>query len=97
MLRGLVSISNRVNGVGAPFGNGVAGAQQFPILDSVADKVIQKYQQASCEHLWKEKGEPKSDIEQEDRQNAARAIPRCRRSSSTGCRLPSRPRCSNAA
>ena len=29
---------------------GVAGAQH-PLLDSIADKVIQKYQQSTCEQL----------------------------------------------
>jgi hypothetical protein len=38
---------------------------QFPILDAVADKVIQKYQQSSCEQLWVKKGQPKSQKEQE--------------------------------
>ena len=46
---------------------GVAGAQ-FPIMDQVANKVIQKYQTASCEQLWQEKaqnqGKPKSPEEQ---------------------------------
>jgi hypothetical protein len=43
---------------------GIAGAQQFPILDQVAGKVVAKYQQASCEDLWKQKGQPKSEMEQ---------------------------------
>jgi hypothetical protein len=43
---------------------GVVGAQ-YPILDMIADKVIQKYQQASCEQLWQQKGQPKSAQEQE--------------------------------
>ena len=42
---------------------GVAGAQ-FPIVDQVANKVVQKYQTSSCEQLWQEKmqnqGKPKS-------------------------------------
>jgi hypothetical protein len=38
---------------------------QYPIFDRIADKVIQKYQQASCEQLWERKGEPKSQKEQE--------------------------------
>jgi len=42
---------------------GVAYAQ-FPIMDRVADKVIQKYQSASCEQLWQQKGQPKSEEEQ---------------------------------
>jgi hypothetical protein len=28
---------------------------QYPILDMIADKVIQKYQQSSCEQLWQKK------------------------------------------
>jgi hypothetical protein len=42
---------------------GVAFAQ-YPIMDRVADKVIQKYQSASCEQLWQQKGQPKSEEEQ---------------------------------
>ncbi len=42
---------------------GVAYAQ-YPIMDHVADKVIQKYQNASCEQLWQQKGQPKSEEEQ---------------------------------
>jgi hypothetical protein len=30
---------------------------QYPILDKVANKVIQKYQQSTCEDLWKKKSE----------------------------------------
>jgi hypothetical protein len=44
---------------------GVAFAQQYPILDAVAGKVIQKYQSANCEQLWESKGKPKSEKEQE--------------------------------
>jgi hypothetical protein len=39
-------------------------AAQGRILDMVADKVIQKYQSASCEQLWEQKGQPKSPEEQ---------------------------------
>jgi len=38
---------------------------QHPVLDMVANKVIQKYQQSSCEQLWKQKSQPKSPQEQE--------------------------------
>src|SRR5450631_149182 len=34
------------------------GAQaqgQFPIMDQIANKVIQKYQNSSCEQLWEQK------------------------------------------
>jgi hypothetical protein len=37
---------------------------QFPILDMVADRVVQKYQSSSCEQLWQKKSEPKSMEEQ---------------------------------
>ncbi len=47
---------------------GVAVAQQFPIMDRVADKVIQKYENSSCEQLWQERaakrGKPKPEEEQ---------------------------------
>ena len=46
---------------------GVARAQ-YPIMDLVADKVVQKYQTATCQQLWQEKaagqGKPKSEREQ---------------------------------
>ena len=43
---------------------GVAGAQHR-LLDMAADKVIQKYNQATCEQLWQERGQPISAREQE--------------------------------
>ena len=43
---------------------GVAGAQ-FPILDMIADKVIQKYQSSTCEQLWQQKSQPKPPMEQD--------------------------------
>ena len=42
---------------------GVAVAQ-FPIMDMVASKVIQKYQSSSCEQLWQNKGKQESPEEQ---------------------------------
>lgn len=44
----------------------VAGAAlaQYPIMDAVANKVIAKYQGASCEQLWQQKSQPKSPEEQ---------------------------------
>jgi hypothetical protein len=44
---------------------GVAGAQQYPIIDQIANRVVQKYQNSSCEQLWQKRGEPKSPREQE--------------------------------
>jgi len=45
-------------------GAGVAAAQ-FPIMDMVAEKVVQKYAQSTCEQLWEQRGKPKSAQEQE--------------------------------
>jgi hypothetical protein len=42
----------------------VVYAQQFPILDAVANKVVQKYQSSSCEQLYEKKGQPKGPEEQ---------------------------------
>ena len=42
---------------------GVVGAQ-YPILDMVAGKVVQKYQSSTCEQLWEARGKPKSEEEQ---------------------------------
>ena len=43
-------------------------AQDFPVLDQIAEKVIQKYQQATCEQLWQERAQkgkkPESPMEQ---------------------------------
>ena len=41
----------------------IVGGQEM-ILNAVANKVIGKYQSASCEQLWQQKGEPKSEEEQ---------------------------------
>lgn len=43
---------------------GVADAQ-YPVLDMVANNVVQKYQQSTCEQLWEARGKPKSAQEQE--------------------------------
>lgn len=42
---------------------GVAAAD-YPLMNMVADKVIQKYQSATCEQLWAQKEKPKSEQEQ---------------------------------
>ncbi len=50
-------------GVSALCVAGIVGSQEM-ILNMVANKVIQKYQNASCEQLWQQKGQPKSPEEQ---------------------------------
>lgn len=41
---------------------------QFPVMNAVADRVIQKYQGSTCEQLWQERaagqGKPKPEMEQ---------------------------------
>jgi hypothetical protein len=34
-----------------------AQAQQYPMVDRMADKIVQKYQSATCEQLWIKKSE----------------------------------------
>ncbi|MEO8133713.1 MAG: hypothetical protein ABI831_07040 [Betaproteobacteria bacterium] len=43
---------------------GIAGAQ-FPLLDMLANNVVQKYQTSTCEQLWQQKSAPKPPREQE--------------------------------
>jgi hypothetical protein len=46
----------------------VASHAQYPVMEAVANRVIQKYQGSSCEQLWQEKmqgkGRPKPPMEQ---------------------------------
>lgn len=44
-----------------------ASAQDYPILDRIAAKVIAKYQDASCEQLWEQKQQPKQQSPEEQR------------------------------
>ena len=46
------------------FAGGASTQQDYPILDRVADKVIQRYQQSTCEQLWQERGKPKPEMEE---------------------------------
>jgi hypothetical protein len=51
----------------ALFRAGGAQAQsQYPIMDGIADKIVQKYQSATCEQLWEKRSEhaPPSPEEQ---------------------------------
>ena len=44
----------------------IGNAQQYPMMDAVANKVIQKYQTSTCEQLWQKKSQkaPPSQEEQ---------------------------------
>jgi|SRR5271167_1937608 len=44
-----------------------AASAQFPIMDQVANKIIQKYQTSSCEQLYQEKAAKKQPTPAEQR------------------------------
>jgi hypothetical protein len=46
------------------FAGGASTQQDYPILDRVAEKVIQKYQQSTCEQLWQDRGKQKPEMEE---------------------------------
>ena len=41
-----------------------ASASEYPMLDMVAQKVIQRYESSTCEQLWEARGKPKPEQEQ---------------------------------
>jgi hypothetical protein len=41
--------------------------QQYPIMDKVADKIIQKYETSTCEQLWVKKSEKTPPTAEEQR------------------------------
>jgi hypothetical protein len=49
----------------------VANAQ-YPVVDAIANKVAQKYQQSSCEQLWQQRSQKKPPTQQE--QEAAQML-----------------------
>jgi len=42
-------------------GAGVALAQQYPMMDTVAAKVVSRYESATCEQLWQARAMPRTD------------------------------------
>jgi hypothetical protein len=42
-------------------------AQQYPIMDKIADKVIQRYQTSTCEQLWQKKSQKAPPSAEEQR------------------------------
>lgn len=45
----------------------IGNAQQYPIMDKIAAKVIQKYQTSTCEQLWEKKSQKAPPSEQEQK------------------------------
>jgi hypothetical protein len=50
----------------------VGNAQQYPMMDMIANKVIQKYQNSTCEQLWEKKAQKAPPTPQE--QNAIKML-----------------------
>ena len=46
----------------------------FPILDMVANKVVQKYERATCEQLWQERAEGQGKPKPEEEQRLVRFL-----------------------
>jgi hypothetical protein len=59
-----MSIRASVLAIAAVVVSSSVSSSDYPILDGVAQKVIQKYQSATCEQLWAARGQPKSPEEQ---------------------------------
>jgi len=49
-----------------------AAPAQYPVMDMVANKVIQKYQNSTCEQLWQEKAKKAPPTQEE--QNAIQLL-----------------------
>ena len=45
----------------------IGNAQQYPLMDAVANKVIQKYQTSTCEQLWQKKSQKAPPSQQEQK------------------------------
>jgi hypothetical protein len=46
---------------------GIYAQEQYPILDKVAAKVVQKYQSSTCEQLWQKKAQPQPPSPEEQK------------------------------
>jgi hypothetical protein len=44
--------------------------QQYPIVDAIANKIIQKYQNSTCDQLWQEKAQAKNKPKSAEEQHA---------------------------
>ena len=53
---------------------GIASAQQYPIMDKVAQKVIQKYQTSSCQQLAQQKSQPPTGQQAQMEQRAIQTL-----------------------
>jgi hypothetical protein len=52
----------------------VADSQQYPIMDKVADKVVQKYQFATCDQLSQERAQSQGKRKSPEEQHAVAVL-----------------------
>ena len=53
---------------------GSASAQDYPIMEKIAQKVVEKYQTSSCEQLAQEKSQPPTGKKAQMEQKAIQAL-----------------------
>lgn len=53
--------------IGFPLLRGTQAQDQYPMADMIAAKIVQKYQNASCEQLWEKKMEHAAPSREEQR------------------------------
>jgi hypothetical protein len=53
---------------------GLASAQEYPLMEMIAKKVIEKYQTSSCQDLAKQKSQPPTGQKAQMEQNAVQAL-----------------------
>jgi hypothetical protein len=53
---------------------GLASAQEYPIMERVAQKVIEKYQASSCQDLARQKSQPPKGQQAQMEQRAVQAL-----------------------
>jgi hypothetical protein len=52
----------------------IAAAQQYPMLDNVANRVVQKYQESSCDQLWQERASKQGRPKPQGEENAIQML-----------------------
>ena len=53
---------------------GIASAQDYPLMEAIAKKVIEKYQTSSCQDLAKQKSQPPTGQQAQMEQRAVQAL-----------------------
>jgi hypothetical protein len=59
-----ISILSCVGDAAAQYGGGYQQPGQYPLLDKAANRVVEKYRNSSCDQLWQDRYQPKSQEEQ---------------------------------